>query len=378
MKNPSEYLPAPEEAPAPPLKPLNIWRPSQFLAWEEPPGMHLLLPKFVSKGALTALIGQGGLGKTRVALWLAINQILRRSWCDLNTGGEPERWLVLGSENSISRFKDDLEKILSGLTEDERSRVDELLRLQAVEDVEDMDLNLGDLVTRARVKLTIEQWAPGGLILDPLGDFAPGDISKPGEMREAIRLLLSIVRAAAPKAANLLLHHARPGRSNILQSVGYDAANFGTGGKALFASARCVMNLAPGAADDDTRLLLHCAKANNCQRFETRGLIFDPKTFGYAVDPDFNLEVWQAGVEGKARSGGSLCAVVDVVAAVRDGYSTTKTLIEHLMDVFQASKRSAERLINKAVDCQGIKKFTRGKYMLGPKAERLLDAESCK
>jgi hypothetical protein len=361
-----------------PLKPLNIWRPSQFLSWTEPPGIHLLLPKFLTKGLLTTLIGQGGLGKTRLALWLAICQILGKSWCGLKTGGEPQRWLVLGSENSISRFKDDLEIIFRALTPTEREKVDEHLRLQAIEDVEDADLNLGDVITRARVKLTIEQWAPGGIILDPLGDFAPGDISKPGEMREAIRLLLSTVRAVAPTAAILLLHHARTGRANILQSVGFDAANFGTGGKALFASARCVINVAPASEKDDTRLLLHCAKANNCQRFETRGIIFDPKTFGYGLDPDFDLEAWQASVEGKANSGGSLCTVADVVGAVGDGYTTTKAIIEHLTEVYQAKKRNIERLISKAVKCQGIKPFTRGKYILGAKSERLLNPQGCK
>ena len=175
----------------------------------------------------------------------------------------------------------------------------------------------------------------------------------------------------------LLLHHARTGKQNIIQSVGYDAANFGTGGKALFASARCVINLAPAKSDDDTRLLLHCAKANNCQRFQTRGLIFDPLTLEYNLDPDFELEAWQADVEGKAKSGGSLCTVADVVVAVRDGHNTTKALVEHLTDTFQASKRTVERLITKAVEYMGVQSLTRGKYILGAKSERLLNAGGC-
>jgi hypothetical protein len=362
----------------PPLKPLNVWRPSQFLAWVEPPGMHLLLPKYVTKGQLATLIGQGGLGKTRLAIWLAVCQILGKPWCGIDTGGEPQKWLVLGSENSISRFKDDLEKIFGTLPQSEMEKVDANLGLQAVEDFEDADLNLGETATRERVKLTIEQWTPGGIILDPLGDFAPGDIAKPGDMREAVRLLLSIVRAAAPKAAILLLHHARVGRSNILQSVGYDAANFGLGGKALFASARCVMNLAPGSEEDDTRLLLHCAKANNCPRFRTTGLIFNPNTFAYGLDPNFDLESWQASVAGKVKSGGSGCTVADVVEAVRDGYNSTKALLDHLTEVYQATKRSIERLISNAVKCQGLKKFTRGKYILGAKSEKILNPEGYK
>ena len=58
------------------LKPLNVWRPSQFLSWHEPPGSHFLLPAYLSRGELTTLIGQGGVGKTRLSLWLAVCQIL--------------------------------------------------------------------------------------------------------------------------------------------------------------------------------------------------------------------------------------------------------------------------------------------------------------
>jgi len=240
--------------------------------------------------------------------------------------------------------------------------------------VHDCDVWLGDPLTQARVTATLEAEMPGAIVADPLNNFAPGDISKPGEMKEAIRILLGIVRHTIPKAAVKLLHHARTGRQNIAQGIGWDAANFGSGGKALFASARCQMNLMPGKADDDTRLVLSCAKSNNCQRFETRGLIFDPLTFTYAVDPDFDADTWLADVEGRARSGQSVCTVADVVSAVRDGYTTTKALVAHLCDAYQTSKRTAERLISKTLKVEGIKPLTRGRYILGRKAEKLCPA----
>ncbi|MBI2928377.1 MAG: AAA family ATPase [Verrucomicrobia bacterium] len=363
---------------APRLKPLNTWRPSQFLAWTEPPGSHFLLPAYLTRGELTTLIGQGGLGKSRLALWLAICQILARNWCGLETGGEPQKWLFLGDENSVARLKEDLRRMFSTLTTEEIARVDELLRLPALLDLDDCDVWLGDPTTGARIAATVAQEVPGVIVADPLANFAPGDIAKPGEMKEAIRLLLSIIRRVAPKAAVLLLHHARTGRQNIAQGIGWDAGNFGLGGKALFSAARCQLNLMPGKADDDTRLVLHCAKANNCQRFETRGLIFAPQSFTYTVDSDFDAAAWQAEVEGRARSGNSLCTVADVVAAVRDGYTSTKQLVAHLQDAYATSKRSAERLISRAVDAKAITQLTRGRYTLGRKAERLLEQATLK
>jgi hypothetical protein len=273
-----------------PLRPLTLWRPSQFLEWQEPPGSHFLLPAYLSRGELSTLIGQGGVGKSRAALWLAICQITGREWCGLQTGGEPQKWVFLGDENSIARWKMDLGRMLSTLSEDEKARVDELLRLPAALTMEDCEVWLGDLTTEARIKLTLETESPGVVVADPLGNFAPGDISKPGDMKEAVRRLSNLVRRAAPEAALLLLHHARTGRANIAQGVGYDAANFAIGGKALFSSARCQMNLMPGSADDDTKLVLNCAKSNNCERFPVRGIRFDAATSIYAVDPDFDAK----------------------------------------------------------------------------------------
>jgi hypothetical protein len=144
------------------------------------------------------------------------------------------------------------------------------------------------------------------------------------------------------------------------------------GGKALFASARCVMNLMPGKSDDDSRLVLHCAKANNCMRFATRGLIFDSRTFTYSVDPDFDVEAWLAHVEGRAKFGQSLCTAAEVTSAVRDGYTATKDLVEHLMDACAVSKRTVERVIKTAVDCEAIKPLIRGKFTLSRKSANYL------
>jgi len=366
----------PDDKTAGTLKPLTIWRPSQFLEWTEPAGNHLLLPAYLTKGELTTLIGQGGLGKTRLALWLAICQITGRKWCGLDTAGEPQKWLLLGDENSIARIKGDLQRILSNLSPSECVKVDEFLRLHAVLSLEDADLNLGDAVTQARVALTVETESPGGIVADPLVNFAPGDISKPGEMKEAIRLLASTIRKAAPNAALVLLHHARTGRANIAQGIGWNAANFATGGKPLFAAARCQMNLMPGKSEDDTRLVLSCAKANNCQRFETRGLVFDPQRFTYTVDQDFDSDTWLADVEGRRTAGSSLCTVREVVSAVQDGYSTTKALVEHLCDAYQTSKSTVERLIKRAVEGQGIATLTRGQFTIGKHSARFLEAKT--
>lgn len=274
----------------------------------------------------------------------------------------------------LQRQQAAVQRQAAGQNTEDIARVDEFLRLPALIDFDDCDVWLGDPATQARVALTVEQEAPGVIVADPLANFAPGDIAKPGEMKEAIRTLLGIIRRVAPKAAVLLLHHARTGRQNIAQGVGWDAGNFGLGGKALFSAARCQLNLMPGKADNDSHLVLSCAKANNCQRFEVRGLRFDPVNFSYALDAEFDADAWRADVEGKARAGQSLCTVAAVTSAVRDGYTSTKDLVAHLSEACAASKRSVERVISRSVDCAAIKPLTRGKFILGRKSARFLEA----
>jgi hypothetical protein len=384
MSLPSEYLPAPDEADlagsngesfspmTAELKPFNIWRPSQFIDWTELPGSHILQPAYLTRGELTTMIGQGGLGKSRLALFQAICQILGRPWCGLEVYGQPQTWLFLGDENSIARFKEDLGRMFSVLNPTEIARVDEFLRLPAIQDLDDSDLCLRDPFVQARMSLTVKKENPGVVVVDPLANIAPGDIAKPGEMKEAVRLLLGLIRKAAPKAALELLHHARTGRTNIAQGVGYNAANFASGGKALFASSRCQMNLMPGNSEDETRLVLSCAKSNNCEKFETRGIVFDPETFTYSVDPEFDVDAWLADVEGRPWGGKSLCTVAEVTSAVRNGYSTTKELVEHLMEACATPKRTVERVIQKAAENEAIKQIKRGKFMLGRNSAKYL------
>ena len=359
------------------MQPFNIWKPSQFLSYVEPEGSNLLLPAYLTRGELTTLIGQPGLGKTRLALWLAICQITGRSWCGLDVHPDPVKWLFIGDENSISRWKMDIERMFSILTREEIALVEEHLRLPALAAPGDGDIWLGDTLTQKRLALTIAQEHPGVVVADPLANLAPEDISKPGPMKEAVRLILSICRKSAPDAAISLLHHARSGRGNIIQGTGWDAGNFASGGKALLGSARCQINLMPGSADDDTKLVLSCAKCNNAPRFATRGLVFDPKSFTYHVDNDFKLDEWQADVEGKRRAtSSSLCTVEGVTAAVRDGYNETGKLIEHLKIVFHLSDPTAKRHLKKAVEAGGIANLTRGKYILGKRAEKYLTTDA--
>jgi len=76
-------------------------------------------------------------------------------------------------------------------------------------------------------------------------------------------------------------------------------------------AARAAMNLKPGDNEDAARLVLENSKCNNGPLFQSRGLIFDPETGLYTVDPDFDREAWLNDLDGK-RSGAT-CTINDVI-----------------------------------------------------------------
>ena len=104
---------------------LSICKPAEIRDYKIPPGYNLLGPGYVRKGDLSAIIGQGGVGKSRVGLLLAISQITDKNWCGIPTGGDPQKWLLIGNEKSRTRQKMDYDKIFANLSEQEQALVEE-------------------------------------------------------------------------------------------------------------------------------------------------------------------------------------------------------------------------------------------------------------
>jgi hypothetical protein len=299
----------------PPPKPLPVWSPEDFLAYKPDPGAFLLGDGLIERGELTSLVGIGGLGKSRIALWFCVCQIIRRKWCGLSTNGEPQRCLFLSTENGVRRWKTDLEKMLLPLTDEERDKVQIHLRVLALIPGEDCDMNLGKLEAVARLTETIRTEAPGLIVFDPFADMISGDENKTADLVTTLQTLRTVLRKAAPNAAGLIIHHARTGASNVAQAGdNFSAGNFGRGAKALYSSIRCELQLAPGDRDNDRKLVLACGKANNCEKFPPRGIVFNSESFSYDLDPDFNLDEWRDDVAGKRRNQSlTIAQVVNIV-----------------------------------------------------------------
>ena len=352
----------PDDVAAPP-EPFKIWRLSDFDNYVPPPDHDLLGQGLLTKGNLTLLVGHGGVGKSRLAVALAVAQITGNAhFCQLPLHTPPRKWLFIGSENSAARWKTDLEKLTSTLSEHERQLVEEYLLVAAT--FED-EVGLQDLsCSSGRIGSTIREVQPGAIVFDPWADLCPGDENKTDECRSGITRLRTVTRKHAPEAAALLIAHARPGRDAISSGTdAYAGGSFLRGNKALYNSCRSMLCLVPGDKEDSTRLVLICGKCNDGPRFEPRGVIFNPEDFSYQPDPDFDLAAWRDDVDGKRR--GQKISISDICDVVGKGYRTTEEIVDALKQ--QASPRTIKERLSDAVRNDWLIRPTKGKYSLGPK-----------
>ncbi|HOU59732.1 MAG TPA: AAA family ATPase [Kiritimatiellia bacterium] len=282
----------------------EIVRPYSTRAWDELGRMHLVPPLEVwggfTLGASCVIFGQGGLGKSRLALNIARNQVLGLPFAGLPTAPRPLRHLMMGSENSIHRLQYDIRKMNAGLTAEQVAMLGAHIRMATLEGPEDTYISM-TVTNAARWQATLEAWPPDVLWVDPWGDVLEGEANSDEDARATISNLRRLLRKVKPEAGLCILAHSRTGASNILQAVGFDSANFGKGSKALYSAARCVWNLAPGSESEDPPLVCAHAKCNDKPKEKPFAIRLDPESMTYNREDGFDLEAWQAELSARAR-----------------------------------------------------------------------------
>ena len=282
----------------------NTPRPYSTRSWAELVGMDLPAPRLVwgglMLGGLAVIFGQGGLGKSRVGLNLARNQVLGVPFAGLPTGVDPMKHLLIGSENSIHRLQNDARRMGSALDSEQVARLDACIRMATLERPDDSYISVSSVDNLAKWRATLEGFPPDVLWCDPWGDLLDGEANSDEDARHTLAALRRLLRRVNPNAAIVILAHARTGANNIAQAIGYDAANFGKGSKALYSAARCVWNLAPGDESENPPLVMAHAKSNDGPREKPRAMRLDPETMLYSLDHEFDFEAWKEEVRSRA------------------------------------------------------------------------------
>ena len=281
---------------------LTILTPSQILAYEDDPADILLSNGYIEKGSPFVFCGPPGIGKSRLALQLAIKSILGHGFLDWDTNAAGLTWLFLQSENGNRRLKADLQAMLKDMTTKERRLLDAHLFIHAIVTDIDGHLDLGDPAARRRVVEAVQDYKPSVVIGDPLTGFGTGDLNSDQDMLRVARDFGRIVREGDPKRIPGLLHHARTGKEAKAGVAGADRSSYARNSKALYGWTRSQVNLAAVEKDNNDKLLFASGKCHNAREFEKFIIALELATMFYAKtdeDPDAAMEEMQGGEDGK-------------------------------------------------------------------------------
>ena len=298
----------------------------------------------LAPGQLMEIIGGSGLGKSRMMLNLAVNQVLGRDFAGLPTCKRPLKWLFYGNENGFYRYRNDLRQMLKSCTADERERLRGHIFLPTMSKPMDAHVSFSDEENRIKLKTTILYRDADVVVLDPWGAVIDGDELADGDVRNTICEIVEVLAANVKKpTAGIILNHSRNGAKELADAVGFSAANYGKNSKAIFSVMRNVWNLRPAHnADRITKIELIHAKSSDFAAYEPRAVDFDPNTFTYCLDPNFNHDAWQYELERARRNGSGMTSEKRAIEAKQKAIEIRKQILDHVTSLGHIYKRDLD------------------------------------
>ena len=325
---------------------LSVRRPDDLLSMEFDASDNMLADRVLAKGQFMTLLGPGGIGKSRLAIQLAISSITGRNFVGLETHGTNQSWLFVQTENNCRRLQSDLRNFKKWAGEN-WATVNERLHFHTVESDCDSYLPLNDSGAFNRIRQLIRDIKPGVVVFDPLRDFGVGDLNSDADMGETCQSIARLVRDGDPNRACIVLHHSLTGKIGASKANGFDRGSFGRNSKVLQGWTRGQINVAPASAEDNTRLIVACGKNSNGREFPPFGIKLNPDTMVYEVDPSFDLKAWEGEVSGKTSTP---ILSAEKVAELCDGSLTKAKLVKLVRTETGCSQAFAYRVLDKAAD----------------------------
>jgi len=335
--------------------------PDEILAMQFDPA-DLYLPNGIfAKGQSFTILGPAGAGKSRLLLQMYACFITGRPFLGWPVQKQEMRWVVLQTENSNRRFHADLQRFKAWLSEKEWKAVNANLRLQTM-GVDHTFWNLSDDNNKTVVAQLLVRERPGVLVVDPLIAYKAGNLNTDDGMMKTCHTLSDLAKYGEDGCSVIVLHHTLSGKEGMRKAVGFDRASYGRGSKALNMWTRGQLNVAPASETDNTRLVISCGKNSNGPDFIPFGIMLNPTTMVYEVDPSFDLGTWKASLSGDTVLHSIRKPTPMNVALLLKGIPLTrKALKDRVMKEFACGQSNAYRIIA-AAEGKTIKRNPKRQY----------------
>ena len=330
---------------------LTLRSPDELLAMQFDDSDIILGERLLAKGQPLVIAAQGGTGKSRLTLQIVAATVSSRKFLAFNTAGSELRWLIMQTENSNRRLQQDLARIKSWLGDDWPHFVEQVV-FHTIENDDDGFVSLDSLENRAAIQTAIESARPDCIVIDPLNDFAAGDLNKDADMKATLQMLSRLCRRGNPNRAIIVLHHALTGKGGAVKATGYDRSSFARNSKTLHAWARGQINLAPVDGDNNDRLILACGKCSNGPEFQAFGIRLNEAMI-YECDPSIDVSAWQTEMNGKSESA-DLSPKFVAETCKELGNPTKKELVKAVRDETGCANGSAYRAVERAERAKAI------------------------
>lgn len=313
---------------------LEVWKPSEFIAFDPPEDFILLGDCHLTRGGISVLGGWPGVGKSRAALALAIAGATGQPWLGHRVHA-PFRTLILQLENGEFRLKSELAQAFEAHSKIEG---DDWLRITPPPPY---GLAFHEPAFREALQNVIGEFRPGLVIIDPWNRVAEGD--RQGDYRQALDQILECLPAnPAEKPAVLIVHHMRKKGGDHQRKQGRDLLHELAGSYQIGSAARCVFVLEPASNDTaENTVVLTCCKNNDGREGDPSAWIRSNGLFPAA--PDFDMEAFLS----EAPASGRTVSQVAIAGALRGLAGETKRdAVARLVDGGVCGKSKAYAILS--------------------------------
>lgn len=269
-----------------PKRAFEVMTPSQLAEYEPDKSACLIGDTHITKGAFSIFAGHGGVGKSRLALWMAVCGATCKPWMGLTVHRQFKTY-ILQAENGATRLSKEFKALIAKYPDTD---FDEFIKITPPP-AEGMLINDRDFVRT--LKADIKGFKPDVVIVDPWTELASDGTQR--DYAEVYRSLRRIVPSGEGNPALVVIAHCRkPDSKSKSRPRGRQLMHEIAGSYSLPSKARSAFVLEAGSDSVESEdVVFTVAKLNDADM--TSPSAWAREQVGFTENHEFDWEAYHEG-----------------------------------------------------------------------------------